>query len=189
MMGKDVENILSKVDKVVPMLTGIIESLADMIAPRDSISSENPQPYIFTNVQSYWQSIKKDLDGFASVKGKMMNGSTSFFNSIESPFKEYDRMIEEWDKLQVYIRAHSDLRWYAEKNAFIPYLNNFIFAINNFKIALCMYNDYIQRGYDTVLNGNVASITIKRSKNNRTNGNLDQKSNNASAKKKSIDPY
>ena len=150
---------------------------------------EKSSPSIFASLEAYMESIKEETDKFQSIKGKMFSKATEFFNSLGSPFSEFETLMESYNNAKEFASAHSEMKYYGEKVGMLSLIQPIIPCVADFKVVLITYNDYIQRGYDTLYNDNNPSITIKRSKDGKSTGNIDQNTNNVKIKPKSLDPY
>lgn len=234
-MGKDIENLLTKIDGIKPIVLDIINTLTEAIGtPENSYNDPEPTATFgsvgvddwgvinsnfgivkteldklkqrdkdlikplykkdlsnpVTALNDYLSSIKEDTDKFSKLQKKMFSKASKFFNSLGSPFSEYDALMDACKSVKTYASSHSGLKYLGEKISLLSLVQPIIPCLVDFKIALITYNDYIQRGYDNVYNDNKPSITIQRQKNKKTTGNIQQKgNNNVEVPQESIDPY
>ena len=144
---------------------------------------------VFGPIKDYMEETQDERKKFQTIEKKMFSSANSFFNSIGSPFNEYELYLTAYRNARSYANAHSKLEYVGEKVAMMSLLTPLLPLIVDFKMVLIQYNDYIQRGYDLLFNDNVPSITIQRTKNKKTNGNISQKTNNVDVPEESIDPY
>jgi hypothetical protein len=96
-------------------------------------------------------------------------------NPQGSPWWELEDLNTKYNQAKEYAEAHPQLQWIGEKHALLNLLQNMVSAILNAKFAVIQYQDYLQRGYDQVHNGDKPSVTWDDFKNGRTDGNLKQK--------------
>lgn len=219
MLGKDCERILSSINSIKDKLGEAIKLLAPLCSyqliseseyshPHDSdgkISNYGHEEYkekekpingseYVSSIISLLDSFEDDFGKLSSLRSGLYTESTSFNNSIGSPWSEINKLKESIMVIKSF--GFKDLKFIGEKCALLSLLNMAISYAVDAKWALITYHDYIQRGYDNKYNDNNPSITFK--KNYKTNeldvratiGNKNQDfEENVHIKKETLDPF
>ena len=189
MMGKDIETLITYLEKTKDLVYSIDSDIYTLNNTVQDIDT-NAQ----TTIQLTWMNkmipliteAKPYIDKVMGMETKMFGKSSEFNNSIGSPWNEFRKFNE------LYTRINSIIAptYKGGRSGLMALLSMLYASIVDCKWALTYYNDYIQRGYDNLYNGNIPSITVNRNKGKKTTGNVDQEvDNNVSVPKKSITPY
>lgn len=216
MLGNDCEKILTNINTIISaantMTSMVINSMAGPISTTlhyggsfpygsdggtlnidiDAQSTENAgasvgSVYILTDATS---ALKSSASTMAALGSDLYSDTTSFNNSIGSPWTEMSVLSSACSNIEYYVSTNGDLEYTSQKIGLLSLLNSLITLAVDAKWAIITYHDYIQRGYDCVYNDNVPSITTKRTINEYTTGNLKQTiSNNVNIAEESIDPF
>lgn len=167
MMGKDIERILTNLNDLNKILLNLYKA---------EISKDYITPF-----KSTYELLNEDYKKMQHIDELNFADKSNFNNSIGSPWTEFTNLME---SLSMYLD-------YISTISFKVMINILISQIIDFKLALIMYHDYVQRAFDNIYNDNVPSITFTNdSIGTQSTGNVSQKiSNNVSVKDKDITPY
>lgn len=180
-MGKDCERICGGVSQLKEIISTQIESLSRACAYRIEVENhayekEKPAPaasYV-QPIISAAAAVKGDIGSLKSLEGKMFTGVKNFHNSYGSPWTEFYRLEDKLNDLENYASSFSELKWLGEKVGLLGLLNQVLSHTVDAKWAINHYHDWVQRGYDAELNGNVPSIKFEGSLHGKSVGNLKQ---------------
>lgn len=193
MMGKDVERILSEIDTVKDASFKMINSLVGiscynaMSDPIEVTTSSYTDPVI-----SAMRSMKGDCTNMGSLKSNLYVGSGSFNNSSGSPWTELSNLQKAVDDVQSFASSHNPFMvLLGEKLSLMGLIQRVYSTAVDARWAICIYHDYVQRGYDHEFNGNIPSITFAgSSKGEPSTGNIPHEyEDNVHIPKPSIDPF
>lgn len=214
MMGKDSERIFSSIDKMISVTAEAINDIAKLNSPPIKVKADHTHSDEGAGPASKTFFIEKEdkksmagplnkvistLEGLADDLGKMdelkeglYTDTTSFNNSIGSPWREIERLRSFINE----VSSWSGEDYIGDRAAVIALLTSVQTAAVDAKWAFMLYNDYIQRGFDHRFNDNEPSITFpKNFKENeldpkRSIGNKNQEfDENVHIKQGNYDPF
>ena len=192
MMGKDCERMFNYINQIKDAASSSVIALSNATAYQITCSAEHAgtafghcTPYetkvpvsasTFTNpITSIMNSFKDDCSKMQTLESGLFTDPSSFNNSYGSPWKEIHKLEEAIDAMKNYASVHPSLNYVGEKDGLLAIINLVVSLSIDLKWALAKYHDYVQRGYDTIFNGNKPSVTHKRNKNKKSIGNVKQK--------------
>ncbi len=192
MMGKDCERLFSYINAIKDAASSSIVTLSNVTAYQikcksqhagigsgECISKETEVPIgtsTFTSpITNAWDNLNSDYSKMKTLENGLFTSPANFNNSYGSPWKEMHKLKEAIDDMKDYKSAHPTLLYLGEKAGLLGFINLVHTCSIDFKWALIEYHDYIQRGYDTVFNGNRPSVAHKKTKNKYGIGNVKQK--------------
>ena len=209
MMGKDVERILAELEAVKEATIAMIKSLADRTAyqlvhygPHDVVlipwnppcyplELEHPAGDSISTIIKAMDAMKSDFIQMDKMKGNMYTGAGSLLNGIEAPWIELEHLQREVNDANLYHATYAPFNYVGEKAGMLSLLNMIHTAVVDAEWVIVIYHDWIQRGYDFLVNGKSPSITWKDSVTGRqTIGNVPQSySENVSIGGGNSNPY
>lgn len=189
MMGKDIETLITNLEKIkdgITTMNSFIYTVNNTILDEDSNSQVSIQLMWTNTIIPLMIESKPYIDKILGIESKMHGKSSEFNNSIGSPWNEFKKFNELYGKILTIIAP----KYKGGRSGLMAMLSMWYASIVDCKWALSYYNDYVQRGYDNIYNGNKPSVTITRKKGKKSTGNIDQPiDNNVSVPEPSIDPY
>lgn len=205
-MGKDCERILSGISEIKDNLALSIRNLANtMTEPIETTGPHNPLEIehkgeeisqmisamvLINEASTALSSMQGDIDKMGSLKGTLYTDASSFNNGYGSPWTELTKMKEAVEVAKEFASNNPMLKYVNPKAAMLGLLNLAYSACVDARWALIVYHDYIQRGYDSVYNGNKPSITFDEANGGKGTGNVDQDySENVNTSRPSYDPF
>lgn len=209
MMGKDCERIVKSIDGIKNYLQIAISSMAEVVGRKMYVKEWHLQGDEFdemveleekempvgvgegiSNALSIRAGFAEDGGKLSTIETTMYAGAKNFFNSVGSPFAEIHKMEQAVDRIASFVAGHDDLKFIGEKIALLCLLNTALSCTIDAKLAMLMYHDYIQRGYDAKFNTKKPSITFKRVNKKESLGNINQHyTENVNLPEESIDPF
>lgn len=183
MMGKDCERIVKSIDGIKNYLQIAIGSMAEVVGKKMYVKEWHLQGDEFdemveleekempvgvgegiSNALSIRASFADDGGKLANIEKIMFAGASNFFNSVGSPFAEIHKMETAVDRVGSFVAGHDNLKFMGEKIALLCLLNTALSCTIDAKLAMLMYHDYIQRGYDAKYNTKKPAITFSNPK-------------------------
>lgn len=180
MMGKDCERILSSINKMINAVSEAIEDIAKLNAPpvrvkadhthADEGKGEASKTFFIekesrvsmsgplSKVVNILTDLSPDLGKLGSLKEGLYTETTSFNNSIGSPWAEIENLKKAIDK----VTGYSGEDYIGDRNAVIALLAATVSRAVDAKWALVYYHDYIQRGFDYQHNDHDPSIVHRK---------------------------
>lgn len=199
MMGKDVERMLSNVNNLIKVCNDEIDSLAGAVIPYKKVLPVPPiKPggqfpstnYPMVEISTAMDKVREDYFKMKDLNSSLYVNSKSFNNNIGSPWSELVKLNDACEKAENYAAAHGTLSDPGEKMGMLAEMNIVLSNAVDFKYAVIIYHDYLQRGYDNNYNGKRPSISFKMGKNKITTSNVKQKyEDNVNIPVPSIDPF
>jgi len=205
MMGQDVERMVAGVEAVKDAASAGIVSLSSatgyqLISRAEHAGTaggpcapeeiEVPAGDPMSAVSAAMGAMSGDCGKMGSLGGSLYTGTSSFNNSIGSPWTEISKLQQAVSDAAAYSGAHSPFNYVGEKAGMLAMLNMVMSAAVDAKWAIITYHDYVQRGYDDEYNGKKPSITYKDGLDKVTNGNLVQKyEENVHIPTKPLEPF
>lgn len=198
-MGKDVERMISNVNNLITVCNSEINSLAGAVIPAKKVLPVSPiksggqflgTNYPMVEISTAMDKVREDYSKMKSLNKSLYVSSNDFNNQIGSPWTELIQLNEACEMAENYASAHATLTDPGEKMGMLALMNIVLSNAVDFKYAVTIYHDYLQRGYDNNYNGKQPSITFKMGKNKITTSNLKQRySDNVNVPTPSIDPF
>lgn len=176
MMGKDVERILSEIDTVKDVSFKMINSLVGISCYNAMSDPVKVMTSSFTDpVISAMRSMKSDCTNMGSLKSSLYVDSGSFNNSSGSPWAELSNLQKAVDDVQSFADSHDPfMLLLGEKLSLMGLVQRVYSTAIDARWAICIYHDYVQRGFDYTFNGNVPSIVFVDGKGQESVGNVNQ---------------
>ena len=200
MFGKDIEQLISGTNALKDTTMSAIISLSSdtnyQLVSKEyhggiGVCHPLEEPVEVNDVAS---TIISALSSMTDIMGKLSSlGSTmftqnnTFTNSIGSPWKEIDQLNTAVNA----VGSYGKLDWVGGKAGMLSLLNMVMTCIIDAKHAITTYQDWVQRGFDHVYNGNQPSIThTNKIGGEQSIGMVEQSySDNVHIPKPSIDPF
>lgn len=194
MMGPDCETILSGINEVERILIRSISSLAasmGRISVNDGLSEiESPTQSPADALSNAMSKVKSHGEKAKTLGDQLFTSVDSFNNSAGSPWTEINNLLEGIDKILLFAKSHSSLRFIGEKSAMMALMNMGLSLSVDAKYALLLYHDYLQRGFDYEYNGKIQQVVHKSQDGTYTTGNINQDySENVNTPRESLDPF
>lgn len=205
MLGADIERMMSGINSVKEAAESAIISFSSTIAYQITSEAQhagygygtcNPTEKDVSGgdpmsaVTSAMSSMSSDVSKMSSLESSNYTDSTSFNNSIGSPWTELKKLQSDVDAATSYASSHSPFNYVGEKAGMLAMLNMVMSAAVDAKWAIQIYHDYVQRGYDCNYNDKTPSVTYTTGINKKSIGNLDDDySENVNLPQESIDPF
>ena len=206
MMGKDIEAIVSGIDAVKKATVSAIQQVASGsayqlkckeqhggISTGECLPKEEPVPLgdVVAPISAALGAMSGSCGKMKSMGSSLYTGASSFNNSIGSPWSEISDIEEAVGKLESYSSSASPLNYVGDKAGMLGMLNMILSLCVDTKWAIITYHDFVQRGFDSMFNGNTASVTYTSGLNGKQSiGNIDQQfDENVHIPQPSIDPY
>lgn len=187
MMGPDVEAILSSISAVENAIENGIKSLANDSSYQIKIIENHEQPksgsgYAAAAIAAM---AEVDISRMNGLKESIFTSTESFNNSNGSPWTELERLQSAIDAC-----SNDSVRYMGDRVKLMGLLNIALSRAVDAKWAICIYHDYIQRGYDYKYNNNTPSIRFPGENGKETTGNIASGfTDNVHVPIPSIDPY
>lgn len=193
MMGQDVERMVAEVDAVRAAAQAAIISFSEETAYRltcDPLETPVPASNPMSGVSSAMGAMSGDCGKMDTLNGDLYTGTTTFNNSLGSPWGEITNLQNVVAAANAYAGAHSPFNWVGEKAGMLAHLNMVMTAAVDAKWAIAVYHDYVQRGFDDKYNAKKPSVTFRETVDLVTNGNITQEfEENVRMPTPSIDPF
>jgi hypothetical protein len=192
MMGSDIERMVSGIDSLISALdssiTGLASAIAYAIETPNFVDEKNVDAGDFTSGPgSAFSAMSGDLGNMQSLGSGLYVGTSSFNNSIGSPWTELSNLSSAMSDVTGF---SVPLLYIGPKAALLALLNKAMTRAVDAKWAIITYHDYIQRGYDNQYNGNNPSVSFENVDGTYTTGNLTQDySENVKVPTPSKDPF
>ena len=119
--------------------------------------------------------LQNDISNIQKIEGKLYVKATNLHNSYGSPYTEIYNLKKKIDLCENYANQHPRLQWLGEKHALINFMQMVLTISIDAKFAVITYQDYLQRGYDSNINGKKSSITWDDFNDGKSNGNIKQR--------------
>lgn len=206
MMGKDCERIVKSIELLEDKLSEALLSISSLNTPPividgshthgdDGESSkleflEKDTPVdlsgYLSGVTSALSSISSDLSKVEKLGNELYVNTSSFNNSVGSPWKECNRLKSSVDS----ILSYSQSDYVGNRSEVISLINIARLKCFDAKWALIFYHDYLQRGFDAKFNDKLPSVVFKNADKKDTIGNIDQDfEENVNVPRPSLDPF
>lgn len=187
MMGPDVEAILSSISAVENAIENGIKSLGNDSSYRIVTINEREEPKISNGYAKDAIATMSQVDTgrMKSLKKGLYTSSDSLNNSNGSPWTELE-------KLEAAINACSNdtVSFMGDRVKLMGLMNIALSRAVDAKWAICIYHDYIQRGYDFKYNDKKPSIKFPGEEGKETTGNIASGyTDNVHIPETSYDPY
>lgn len=193
MMGPDCERITAAIDAVKNALIAGLNSLSNTAAYRITTTGEHGESEnahsasgFMTNAVGAMAGLTPDIVKMDNLAAGHFTSVNSWNNSVGSPWSELDALGQ-----AVTAAAAADSVTYL--GHYVKLMGLMHIAVEraiDAKYAMIQYNDYVQRGYDNVYNGNRPSITTATQLGEATTGNITHDySENVHIPKPSYDPW
>lgn len=187
MMGPDVEAILSSISAVENAIENGIKSLGNNSSYRITTFEDQEQPNSGSGYAKAAIAAMAEVDTgrMAGLKESIFTNTESFNNSNGSPWTELERLQSAIDAC-----ANDSVTYMGDRIRLMGLLNIALSRAVDAKWAICIYHDYIQRGYDFKYNNNTPSIKFPGENGKETTGNIASGfTDNVHVPVPSIDPY
>lgn len=118
--------------------------------------------------------LKRDVEYVHLIENNLYISRFELHNNYGSPYTEIYELDKRLDYCMSYVEQHPRLQWIGEKYALTNLLQLIISGALDVKYAFITYFDFIQRGYDQLINNGIPSITWEDFIDIQTTGNIKQ---------------
>lgn len=175
MMGKDVERVLSGIDRVKDESFKMINTLVGICSysasgdPSKEVTASFTKPII-----NSMQSMSGECSNMNKLGSELYTGTGSFNNSYGSPWTELSNLQRAVDDVKKFTDSHDPyMTLLGEKLSLMGLIQRVHGSCIDARWAFMYFHDYVQRGYDYKFNGKQPSITFASNSNgDRSTGNI-----------------